>query len=131
MDQWQIWTEEWTGRVFCYEFATKRAAEEDMHKWHVARISMHWNGNVTSFEPEVLGEEGMALAHATIKKVAHHAYHTAFHKNMLKLEGLADAAHKADAAHRRLANDLDEVSEVEVELDGEGVRRVVHDEIIV
>ena len=125
LDQWQIWTEEWTGRVFCYEFTTADEAEKEMDHWHVSRILMHWNGGDV-LEPTVLAEKGMQFAHATIKKVAHLAYVLAFQDNMKKLGSMVHA----HSQRRRLANDLEKVSEVEVVFDGEEVRRVVQDEIV-
>lgn len=76
-----VWTEEWTGRVFCYEFPNRLSAIADgMDDWSVTRILITWNRD--KLVPEVEDERGMAWARQTIKDVANGAYVQQFRKNV-------------------------------------------------
>ena len=75
----------------------------------------------------------MSLAHATIRKIAGRAYMFAFQSNLQRLREIAHAVHLAKNKDnqdgkpaRRLANDLEQVSNVEVALDEEELIKTVH-----
>lgn len=76
-----VWTEEWSGRVFAYEYPNRATAiKKAMDKWWCSRILVTWNRDKLRVEFE--DERGMGWAHSTIKTQANAAYLQQFKKNV-------------------------------------------------
>lgn len=90
---WLMWTEEGTGQVWVYPYATREDAHNASTSWVCDRVLMKWDA--TTAQPKEMGRWGPGLAKSTIDQTANSAMHKQYQKNVdnyMKAKGLSSTS---------------------------------------
>ena len=90
---WLMWTEEGTGQVWVYPYATREDAHNASTSWVCDRVLMKWDA--TTAQPKEMGRWGPGLAKSTIDQTANSAIHKQYQKNVdnnMKAKGLSSTS---------------------------------------
>ncbi|OEU11100.1 hypothetical protein FRACYDRAFT_246205 [Fragilariopsis cylindrus CCMP1102] len=90
---WLMWTEEGTGQVWVYPYATQEDSHNDSINWVCDRVLMKWDP--TTAQPKEMGRWGPGLAKSTIDQTANSAMHKQYQKNVdnyMKAKGLSSTS---------------------------------------